>query len=177
MGITDSNQAVAAVAGLVPESETVPTTTLPLWLREANVALGSFANLCTAEDGKRTAQINSRLLEDLRRDLMPPCESGHPLRDRPVAGDGEHPPGCFTTLPCVEAVDEIEARPRYVHRGITLTFGTCVNEQPETLVIGKPRCACMPCQHLPLRWCGIQSEPECRMAHDYWMLCACCDSP
>jgi len=164
--VADSNLAVAILAEPVAKSEAVSATSLFLWLREADATPIPFVNLPIAVGGKSAAEVDSSLLEDLRRHLVPPSEPSHLLRGRPVTSNDKDSAGCFTSLPCVEAIDEIEARPRYVHRGITLMLSTCVGEQPETLIIGEARCARVPRQQLSLRWREVQSEPKCRIAHD-----------
>jgi hypothetical protein len=92
---------VPARLSSVAEAETVAAAAFALAPGKTDLAAGAGALLGAPGARKRTTEIDCRLLEHLRGDVVSPGKSSRPLGDGAVSGNDERPAGislCFHAL-------------------------------------------------------------------------------
>ena len=161
---TDADRAAAAVAVLVAKPEAVPTTpfAFPPWEANPNpLRLG----VIVAVGGERPTKINRSLLEHLGRDHLAPPKAGHMLGDGAIWSGDEDTSSGLTPLPCIERIDQVEARPWDLDLRFCPLGGKGIVDQPKTLVVGESGRSGVPVKHHHLRWGWSEREPEGGMPH------------
>ena len=162
--LTDADRAAAAVAVLVAKPEAVPTTpfAFPPWEANPNpLRLG----VIVAVGGERPTKINRSLLEHLGRDHLAPPKAGHMPGDGAIWSGDEDTSSGLTPLPCIERIDQVEARPWDLDLRFCPLGGKGIVDQPKTLVVGESGRSGVPVKHHHLRWGWSEREPEGGMPH------------
>ena len=78
-----------------------------------------------------------------------------------MLADHENPASVGSFLPRVERIDEIESRPRHIHRRIRQPCAQGILHDAQTLIEGKPRRASMTGQQVLLLIGRIEAESKC----------------
>jgi hypothetical protein len=144
MDLTNPDRQSAVLASLVPKPEAVTTPALALVLRKSHSAALAHAGLGVAVGGKCPTEVHRSLLEHLSRYRMPPCQACDLVGDGTVRRSHEYSPGGLAALPSVEPVDQVEPRPRHRKLSVHSLRLEGVKNQPEALVVGKPRSPSVP---------------------------------
>lgn len=107
MDFPDPYAGCFAPASLVTQPEAVPATPLTFAPRKPHPATRAFG---FGVGGECTTKVDCSLLKYLRGDLLPPTQARHLLDGSAVPGNDKHSASLLGLLPCVERVDQVEAR-------------------------------------------------------------------
>ncbi len=144
------------VRAFVPQAKRSASGRLLLEARKPRRLPSTLAAASLAECSERSTQVDGRFFEDLRADLGSPSQSNASLFVRPGFG---------ADLPCIEAVDQIEPRPRHLRRRVGLLRNERGLDDAKALIEREACGTDMTAQRFDLRSRRLEREAERRVPH------------